>query len=186
MSGTDQTQVVILCGGTGSRSYPFTEYYPKPMLPIVGTPILVHLMKVFASQGYRRFILAAGHRQEILLDYFRDRSLGWDVEIIDTGTDSGTVERIRRCAQKLNGRFMATYGDGVGNVNLRALLDDHNRAGSMATLTTVPLRSQYGTIEFDSLRKVRSFLDWRREESYTLTSIGDFGDPLTLPRIRRN
>src|SRR5580698_4052204 len=104
MNSTDQTQVVILCGGTGSRSYPFTEYYPKPMLPIVGTPILVHLMKVFASQGYRRLILAAGHRQEILIDYFRDRLFGWDVEIIDTGTDSGTVERIRRCAQKLNGR----------------------------------------------------------------------------------
>ena len=66
----DQMKVVILCGGKGTRSYPFTEYFPKVMMPINGTPILVHLMRVYAAQGFGDFILAGGHRKEMLTDYF--------------------------------------------------------------------------------------------------------------------
>jgi CTP:molybdopterin cytidylyltransferase MocA len=66
-------EVVILCGGKGTRSYPFTEYFPKVMMPIGGTPVLVHLMRIYADQGFTNFILAAGHRKEILTDYFEGR-----------------------------------------------------------------------------------------------------------------
>src|ERR1700722_9555789 len=87
-------QVVILCGGKGTRSYPFTEYYPKPMMPIRGTPILVHLMKIYAEQGVTKFVLAAGHRKEMLHDYFEGRFQQWDIRIVDTGENSDTGERI--------------------------------------------------------------------------------------------
>jgi len=139
-------KVVILCGGKGTRSYPFTEYFPKVMMPISGTPILIHLMRTYADQGFSEFVLAAGHRKEILLDYFDGRFPEWDVKIVDTGAESDTGERIRRCANHLGERFFATYGDGLGNINLGQLLNTHTDSGGLATVTSVPLRSQYGTL----------------------------------------
>jgi len=150
-------EVVILCGGKGTRSYPFTDVFPKAMMPIGGTPIIVHLMRIFAQQGLTHFILAAGHRQEMLRDYFTERFSHWKVEVIDTGEDSDTGDRIRRCEPYVGDTFLATYGDSLGNVNLGELLSTHRRNGSLATVTSVPLRSQYGTIHFSSTRQVCSF-----------------------------
>jgi len=150
-------KVVILCGGKGTRSYPFTEYFPKVMMPISGTPILIHLMRTYADQGYNEFVLAAGHRQEILLDYFDGRFPEWKVKIVDTGADSDTAERVRRCADFVGDRFFATYGDGLGNVDLLELLDFHQRSGGLATVTSVPLRSQYGTVVFGANGLVQRF-----------------------------
>lgn len=153
-------QVVILCGGKGTRSYPYTEYFPKPMMPICGTPILIHIMRLYAQQGFTRFVLAAGHRKEILDDYFLGfdgRFPDWEVKIVDTGPESDTGERIRRCAPHLEGRFFATYGDGVGDVRLHDLLTFHKAKGGLATVTTVPLPSQYGTVVFDDDGRVSAF-----------------------------
>ncbi len=149
--------VVILCGGKGTRSYPFTEYFPKVMMPIGGTPILIHLMRLYAAQGFTNFILAAGHRKEILIDYFDGRCLEWKIQVVDTGASSDTGERIRRCMPYVGDTFFATYGDGLGNVNLHKLLQFHAESGGLATVTTVPLRSQYGTVIFDGDRKVKQF-----------------------------
>ncbi len=151
------TKVVILCGGRGTRSYPFTEYFPKAMMPINGTPILVHLMRIYAAQGFTEFVLAAGHRKEMLYDYFDGRFGNWDVRILDTGPDSDTGERIRRCADHLGETFFATYGDGLGNINLEALLAFHRSHQGLATLTTVPLRSQYGLVVCEPTRQVTRF-----------------------------
>src|ERR1700749_5019523 len=93
--------VVILCGGKGTRSYPFTEYFPKVMMPINGTPILVHLMRIYADQGFARFVLAAGYRKEMLFDYFEGRFGSWDVRIVDTGENTDTGDRVLRCRQYL-------------------------------------------------------------------------------------
>jgi len=150
-------QVVILCGGKGTRSYPFTEYFPKVMMPINGTPILVHLMRQYATQGFSNFVLAGGHRIEMLHDYFSGRFRDWNVRIVDTGSDADTGDRIIRCAEHLGDRFFATYGDGLGDIDLHALIAAHERAGGLATLTTVPLRSQYGLVVFDQNDKVRHF-----------------------------
>ena len=150
-------KVVILCGGKGTRSYPFTEYFPKVMMPISGTPILIHLMRTYADQGYTEFVLAAGHRKEILLDYFDGRFPEWSVQIVDTGAESDTAERVRRCADRVGDRFFATYGDGLGNVVLRALLEFLERSGGLATVTSVPLRSQYGTVVFSAEGQVHKF-----------------------------
>jgi glucose-1-phosphate cytidylyltransferase len=139
-------EVLILCGGKGTRSYPFTQYFPKVMMPINGTPILVHLMRIYADQGFKRFVLAAGYRKEILTDYFDGRQWDWDIQIVDTGDDGDTGDRIQRCARYLGPTFFATYGDGVGDLDLHALMRDHKNSGALATLSTAPLRSQYGLV----------------------------------------
>lgn len=148
---------VVLCGGKGTRSFPFTEYFPKVMMPIDGTPILIHLLRSYAAQGVRRFVLAAGYRQEMLRDYFDGRYPKWEVKIVDTGNETDTGERVLRCADELPETFFATYGDGLGNVNFQELLAFHRKAGGLATLTTVPLRSQYGLVRFDGNGLVQNF-----------------------------
>jgi glucose-1-phosphate cytidylyltransferase len=153
----ERVDVVILCGGRGTRSYPFTEYFPKVMMPINGTPILVHLMRIYAEQGFTRFILAAGYRKEMLIDYFDGRFPDWKVDIVDTGEDVDTGERIARCSSLVGQHFFATYGDGLGDLDLSKLLAEHRGAGALATLTTVPLRSQYGMLVFDSAGRVERF-----------------------------
>lgn len=150
-------QVVILCGGKGTRSYPYTEYFPKVMMPIRGTPILIHLMRFYAAHGFTKFVLAAGWRKEILDDYFDGRFPEWTVDVVDTGSASDTGERIRRCAPHVGDTFFATYGDGLGNVDLDQLLQFHRDSGALATVTSVPLRSQYGTVHFNADRRVRAF-----------------------------
>lgn len=159
MASADKMHVVILCGGKGSRIYPFSEYFPKPMMPVNGRPILVHLMRIYAQQGFTKFVLAAGHRKEMLLDYFDGRFSGWEVKILDTGIEADTADRIRACAEHVGERFFATYGDGLGNVDLKALLAFHCERGGLATVTAVPLRSQYGTLQFDSDGRVHSFTE---------------------------
>ena len=153
----ESLKVVILCGGKGTRSYPFTEYIPKVMMPINGTPILVHLMRIFASQGLNDFVLAAGHRQEMLVDYFDGRFSDWKIRIVDTGEDADTGDRILRCGTYVGERFLATYGDGLGDIDLAALVNSHRTSGAVASLTTVPLRSQYGLVLFDGQGKVQRF-----------------------------
>src|ERR1700752_2655396 len=102
-------QVVILCGGKGTRAYPFTDHFPKVMMPVAGTPILVHIMRLYARQGFTDFVLATGHRKEVLADYFDGRFPQWTVRLVDTGEDSDTGERVRRCAPHLGESFFVTY-----------------------------------------------------------------------------
>jgi len=163
-------EVVILCGGKGTRSYPFTEYFPKVMMPINGTPILIHLMRLYANQGFTKFVLAAGHRKEILIDYFEGRCSEWNVQIVDTGDASDTGERIRRCAPYVGDTFFATYGDGLGNVDLQRLLDFHRERGGLGTVTSVPLRSQYGTVIFGHDGKVSEFREKPIIDSYWINA----------------
>lgn len=139
-------QVLILCGGMGTRAYPFTEYLPKPMLPINGTPILVHVMRIFADQGHRDFVLSVGYRKEAIQDYFEGKR-EWNVELVDTGLHSDTGERIAGCRHLLGPTFFATYADGLSDVPLDALLAFHRSHKGLATVTCVPMRSQYGTLE---------------------------------------
>jgi glucose-1-phosphate cytidylyltransferase len=127
------------------------------MMPIGGTPILVHLMRLYASQGFTEFVLAAGYRQEILRDYFEGRFTDWDIRIVDTGLESDTGERIRRCRRHVGDTFFATYSDGIGDVDLHGLLAAHRSSGGLATVTAVPLRSQYGALVFDESGRVREF-----------------------------
>ena len=150
-------QVLILCGGMGTRAYPYTEYLPKPMLPINGKPILVHVMKIFADQGYKKFILSLGYRKEAIIDYFDRKILDWDVTLVDTGENTDTGGRISKCQHLLGEQFMATYVDGLSDISLNRLIEFHNSHDGMATITSVPLRSQYGTIDALESGKIIAF-----------------------------
>ena len=142
-------QVVILCGGKGTRAYPHTTYLPKPMMLVAGRPILLHVMQMYANHGHCEFVLALGYLKEAIMDYFDRKSLDWDVQLVDTGDESQTGERIRRCKHLLRDRFMATYSDGLSDVDLNELARFHESHGGLATLTSTPLVSQYGTVEME-------------------------------------
>lgn len=150
-------QVVILAGGTGTRAYPYTEYMPKPMMPVGGKPIVMRVMELYARQGFRDFILSVGYRKEVIQDYFDNRTLGWNVEIVDTGANTDTGGRIWNLRDRLGPTFMATYADGLSDIDLAKLLEFHRAQGALATLTSVPLRSQYGTVVADEGHRVTDF-----------------------------
>jgi glucose-1-phosphate cytidylyltransferase len=140
-------KVVILCGGKGVRAYPFTEHLPKPMLPVNGSPMLVHIIRSFIEQGFREFVLAAGHRKNVLDDYFDNKDLGARIEIVDTGASRDTAGRIEACKEYVGDTFLATYGDGLSDVSVEHLVDFHRAHGRLATVTVAPLVTQYGVLE---------------------------------------
>ncbi|TXH35877.1 MAG: nucleotidyl transferase [Burkholderiaceae bacterium] len=163
-------QVVILAGGKGTRAYPFTDYLPKPMMPVGGKPILVQIMQLFAAQGHREFILSIGHRKEVILDYFADKDNDLDITIVNTGEDTDTAGRIYKCRHLLRDQFMATYGDGLCDVPMDKLIAFHNSHGGLATLTSVPLQSQYGTVEYDAQDRVTGFKEKPRLNSHWINA----------------
>lgn len=150
-------KTLILAGGKGARAYPFTDYLPKPMMPVHGKPILLRIMELFAEQGHQDFVLSVGHRKEVIVDYFDGRQTDWRVEIVDTGADADTGDRIHRCRHLLAEPFFATYGDGLSDVDLTSLLAFHRHHTHLATVTSVPLVSQYGTLEADQAGRVLRF-----------------------------
>jgi len=150
-------KVVILCGGKGTRAYPFTEHLPKPMLPVNGQPVVMHLMRLYAQQGYNDFVLSLGYREEVIRDYFDRKMLDWNVELVSTGVDTDTGGRIAKCAHLLGDTFMATYADGLANISLRGLQEFHQSHRGVATVTTVPLVSQYGLLDVAPDGQVEAF-----------------------------
>jgi glucose-1-phosphate cytidylyltransferase len=152
-----QMQVVILAGGRGTRAYPYTEYLPKPMMPVGGKPILARVMEIYARQGHLDFIISVGYRKEIILDYFENRQNDWNVTIVDSGDETDTGGRILACRHLLKDRFFATYSDGICDVNLAHLQAFHQAHDGLVTITSVPLVSQYGTIEADESGRIRAF-----------------------------
>lgn len=152
-------RTVILCGGRGTRAHPLTVDVPKPLLPVAGVPVLRRLMEVYAGQGHREFVLAAGFRADLVEEFAAVLPAEWDVTVVDTGLDAGTGERIAGCRRLLGGTFFATYGDGLADVDLSALLAAHRGHGGWVTLTTVPLRSPYGTVEVAADGRVSGFTE---------------------------
>jgi glucose-1-phosphate cytidylyltransferase len=150
-------QVVILCGGKGTRAYPHTESLPKPMLPVDGTPILMHVMRIYADQGHTSFILSVGYLGKVIEDYFDRKAVEWDVRLVDTGEETRTGGRIFHCRHVLEPTFFATYADGLSDVSLDELLSFHRSHRAPATVTSVPLPSQYGTIEADATGRISGF-----------------------------
>jgi glucose-1-phosphate cytidylyltransferase len=172
-------KVVILAGGRGSRLEEETVARPKPMVEIGGRPMLWHIMNIYASHGHCEFVVACGYKGEIIKDYFHnfvartsdyvvdfgtgkleylspDR-LSWRVAVVDTGQDTMTGGRILRLRRLLErDTFMVTYGDGLGNVDLTALVRFHQAHGRLATVTAVRPPSRFGGLELDG-DSVREF-----------------------------
>lgn len=166
-------KVVILAGGAGTRLREETEYRPKPMVEVGGSPILWHIMKIYSAYGHTDFIICLGYKGDVIRDYFLNYqnrrcdftvALGtgqvnihgnhcedkWQVTLADTGEKTMTGGRIRRVAKYVgNSTFLATYGDGVADVNLDALLAFHRRRGKLATATAVRPVSRYGELAIE-------------------------------------
>ena len=150
-------QTVILCGGKGTRLREYTEIIPKPMVEIGGKPILWHLMRLYASYGFKEFILCLGYKGEIIRDYFKDNK-EWNITFVDTGQETNTGGRIKKIEEYLKeDLFFATYADGLANVNLQNLLNHHNEKQKIATLTTVNPLSQFGIIDIDDDHTILKF-----------------------------
>jgi glucose-1-phosphate cytidylyltransferase len=151
-------KVIILCGGLGTRAYPFTRELPKALMLVGGVPIVEQVMRTYAAHGFDEFVLALGYRKELIVDYFRERG-GWKVACVDTGDDADTGTRVRRCLGHVGERLHVTYCDGLGDVDLTALTAFHERHSGAASVTSVPLRSQYGILETDAADRVTRFVE---------------------------
>lgn len=179
-------QVVILCGGQGTRLREETEYKPKPMVEIGGKPILWHIMKIYAHHGYKDFILCLGYRQSQIREYFlnyhcmnsdftiklsaKDEIVchsnhreDWTVTLVDTGELTKKGTRIKRIEPYISGHeFMITYGDGVCDVDIGKLVSFHQRHGKIATFTGVHPISRFATVEMDPKGRIT---DWDEKKS---------------------
>ena len=167
--------VMILCGGKGTRLRDVTEMLPKPMVPVGEQPILWHIMKCFAAFGLRRFILCLGYKREAFVDYFANYrfrassdltlTLGngpepgepvvgsdWRVTLAATGLDTMTGGRVRQAVRHLapeDERFFLTYGDGVADIDIDALLEHHLAGGKLITVSAVHPEARFGELELD-------------------------------------
>src|SRR5438093_8442619 len=141
-------QVVILCGGLGTRAYPQTQTIPKAMMTVDDCPIVEQVMRIYAAHGHRDFILSCGHLKESIMEYFEHVPYDWVVQCVDTG-DADTGDRILRLRHLLAPTFHATYCDGLGDVDLDALVKFHEVGAGPATVTAASLKSQYGLIYAD-------------------------------------
>jgi glucose-1-phosphate cytidylyltransferase len=176
------TKVVILAGGLGTRLKEETVFRPKPMVEIGGRPILWHIMKIYSHYGFRDFVIALGYKGEVIKDYFlnyynRSNDItvsltsnrvevhngetkeDWRVTLVDTGLESQTGGRIKQLRKYLgNEAFMATYGDGVSNVDIGSLFKFHKSHGKLATVTAVRPPSRFGEILMEGTH-VKSFAE---------------------------
>ncbi len=141
-------KAIILAGGLGTRISEETYDKPKPMVEISGKPILWHLMSIFAEQGITEFIVATGYKSEVIHEWVKTVKEPWGIQPLETGLDTQTGGRILECMKSVPGeRVLATYGDGLGNVNIRSLLDFHEHQGKKATVTAVRPPARFGVLE---------------------------------------
>ena len=142
-------KVVILAGGLGTRISEYTKTMPKPMIDVNGKPIIVHIMKHYAKYGFKDFYLAVGYKGDIIKKYFKKKSFGWNINVIQTGKNSMTGGRVKRLKKYLkNETFMFTYGDGISNINLKKLLNFHKKNKKLLTLTAVRPPARFGALKF--------------------------------------
>jgi glucose-1-phosphate cytidylyltransferase len=161
--------VVILCGGRGTRLREHTETIPKPLVEIGGRPILWHVIRIYASQGFEHFVLCLGHRGDLVEQFVRQDDLpgGLAIECIDTGEETPTGGRIARVADRLAGeRFCVTYADGVADLDLDRLLAFHGGHGALATMTVVQPELQFGVAELNGDGQVRGFTEKPRFDGW--------------------
>jgi glucose-1-phosphate cytidylyltransferase len=177
-------QVMILCGGLGTRLREETEYRPKPMVEIGGRPILWHIMKIYAAHGFREFVLCLGYKSAMIKDYFLNYETftnnftltlgstkkikfhnahaeeGWKITFVETGAAAMTGMRVLRALPYIKSEnFALTYGDGVADIDLKAELAFHKKHGCQATVAAVRPPSRFGEMVIDKMEQVSDFLE---------------------------
>lgn len=175
-------KVLILAGGLGTRLSEETDIRPKPMVDIGGKPILWHIMKLFSHYGHNEFVILLGYKGYYIKEYFanyflhqsdvtidlstnkleihNNSSEPWRITLLDTGAETMTGGRIKRAQPYVgNETFMLTYGDGVSDVNMDALLERHRAHGKAVTMTSVQPDGRFGTFDADETGLVSRFLE---------------------------
>jgi len=170
-------KVILLAGGFGTRLAEYTDVIPKPMLPVGGKPILWHIMHTYAHYGHKDFYVALGYKAEVIKEYFLNyRALNsdftvslasghiephqldpidWNVTLVNTGVVSMTGGRVKRLQSFIgNETCMLTYGDGVSDIDLDALLDFHRSHGKMVTVSAVRPAARFGELEMNGSQVV--------------------------------
>jgi glucose-1-phosphate cytidylyltransferase len=170
-------KTIILAGGYGTRLSEYTDVIPKPMVPVGGRPILWHIMQLYARYGHKDFYVALGYKAEVVKDYFLNYralksdftvdlhsgdimphqvdSVDWKVTLVNTGDSTMTGGRFKRLRPFIgNESCMLTYGDGVSNIDIGALLTFHRSHGKMVTMTAVRPAARFGELEIDGARVV--------------------------------
>lgn len=163
-------KVIILAGGRGTRISEESMTRPKPMVEVGGKPLLWHIMNIYASYGYKDFVVACGYKGEMIKEYFHtflwrhndyiidlndgshqvvsSAQIEWRIGLIDTGLDTMTGGRILRLKKWIGEEtFMMTYGDGLGNINIQRLVDFHRSHGKLATVTAVHPPARFGDLK---------------------------------------
>lgn len=183
-------KVVILAGGLGTRISEESHLRPKPMIEIGPAPILWHILKIYSHFGFNEFVICCGYKGYAIKEYFADYYLHssdvtfdftaenkmivhnnvaepWKVTIVDTGLDTQTGGRIKRVRPYVDGEtFLMTYGDGVGDVDMNALLRQHKASGMAATLSAVQPRGRYGVLDLDEDKNcIVGFREKAKEDS---------------------
>lgn len=184
-------KAVLLAGGLGTRMREETEFRPKPMVEVGGRPVLWHIMKILGQQGISDFVVCAGYKSEVIKNYFTNYSavnqdftvsLGdhtsieyhgglaeadWSVTVADTGATTMTGGRIKRVQKYVgNERFLCTYGDGIADIDLKALIEYHESHGKLATVTSVQPLSRFGVLDLDEDGGVRQFKEKPQVEGW--------------------
>ncbi len=195
-------KVVILAGGLGTRISEQSHLKPKPMIEIGEKPILWHIMKYYSEFGFHDFVICLGYKQYVVKEFFADYFLHtsdvtfdlannemevhnnysepWKVTLVDTGLNTMTGGRVKRVQPYIGDEpFMLTYGDGVCDVDLKALLDFHRSHGKTATITTVNIAQLKGVLDVGTDGQVRSF----REKNETDASLINGGFMVMNPEI---
>lgn len=175
-------KVVILAGGLGTRLSEETSLRPKPMVDIGDKPILWHIMKIYSSYGFNNFVICLGYKGYIIKEYFanyflhqsdvtidlNDNSIAthqsaaepWKITLVDTGKTSMTGGRIKRIQKYIgNEPFLLTYGDGVGNIDIKSLVNYHQYSGKKVTVTAVQPSGRFGALNLDKNDIVNSFME---------------------------
>jgi glucose-1-phosphate cytidylyltransferase len=176
-------KVVILAGGLGTRLSEETDLKPKPMVEIGGRPILWHIMKIYSAYGFNEFIICCGYKGYMIKEYFANyfihqsditvdlgknnievhhsKAEPWKITMVDTGLNTMTGGRISRIKEYTGTQpFLMTYGDGVSDINVKALVDFHKRTGKMATVTAVqPSAGRFGALGLGNDDSVLSFTE---------------------------
>lgn len=175
-------KAVLLAGGLGTRMREETEFRPKPMVEVGGMPVLWHIMKVLGQQGITDFVVCAGYKSEYIKKYFYNfgasnldftvrlgdqsstvfhgshEEFDWSVTVADTGESTMTGGRIKMIEKYVEGQsFLATYGDGIADIDLGGLLAFHNSHGKTATMTVTQPTSRFGVVEIDDSGIVSNF-----------------------------
>lgn len=148
---------ILLCGGKGERLRPFTEHCPKPLVPLGGRPMLLHLVEYLRACGIQRFVFCVGYKSEMIHEFLAAHFPDGDrFRAVDSG-DATMTDRLVDARAHVPGRGLVCYGDTLANVNVPDLVHRHEASGAAATLTTYPLQSPYGIVDTDDRGLIRKF-----------------------------